>query len=267
MQFQFKKAHGAGNDFILLTDPDRHEGIDWALMARKLCDRRMGIGADGLVISIPIGDGRLRVTCYNADGSEASMCGNALRCAAADAAETFGVKEMALEMAGVEHEAVVTDNNVRVTAEVGPVQMRVLQAGWDGRVIWFDSAHTGTEHVVGFVPEVDSIEAEEFGRSVCHHEKLAPIGTNVNFVQALGNQVLRLRTYERGVEAETLSCGSGAVAAAVIAVERGLVSGSKPITVQNRAGTPLVVSPHSGRPGKSFWVSGPVAKVYEGVLA
>ncbi|MFJ2775725.1 diaminopimelate epimerase [Kitasatospora sp. NPDC087315] len=264
---QFKKSHGAGNDFILLTNPDRYDGINWPLMAQKLCNRQFGIGADGLVISAQVTDGRLRVTCYNADGSEATMCGNALRCAAADAADTFGLSEMTLEMAGVEHEAVVTSTNVRVTAEVGKVEMRVLQAGWDGRIIWFDSAHTGTEHVVGFVPEVDSIEAECFGRSVCHHEKLAPVGTNVNFVQALGNQVLRLRTYERGVEAETLSCGSGAVAAAVIAVERGLVSGSKPITVQNRAGTPLVVSPHSGRPGKSFWVSGPVTKVYEGVLA
>ncbi|MBO1418643.1 diaminopimelate epimerase [Streptomyces sp. FH025] len=264
---RFTKIHGAGNDFVLLTDPTRTKGINWSVRAQKLCDRRVGIGADGLVVSTRIAEDRLRVTCYNADGSEATMCGNALRCAASQAADAFGLREMTMEMAGVEHEAVVTSTNVRVTAEVGKVELRVLQAGWDGRIIWFDAAHTGTEHVVGIVPEVDSVKVDGFGRSVCHHEKWGAVGTNVNFVQSVGDQVLRLRTYERGVEAETLSCGSGAVAAAVIAVERGLVSGSRAITVQNRAGTPLVVSPHTGRPGRTFWVSGPVTKVYEGVLA
>ncbi|MFC9131093.1 hypothetical protein ACFT4A_30200 [Streptomyces sp. NPDC057099] len=113
-------------------------------------------------------------------------------------------------MAGVVHEAVVSDGSVWVTAEVGAVLPRRLQTVINGRPTWFDSAHTGTEHVVAIVDDVDAIDAVMVGRLVRHHADLASMGTNVNFVQSAGQQALKIRTYERGVEAETLSCGSGA---------------------------------------------------------
>jgi diaminopimelate epimerase len=266
----FRKLHGAGNDFALLTSASPGWEKDPSAEARKWCDRRTGIGADGLVLSTPVGPtpGAFEVTCYNADGSIASMCGNALRCAAWCAAQDYSIHEMSLTMAGVQHKAMVRGGHVEVTAEVGAIEIRRLEIALHGRVVWFDAVHTGTEHVVAVVPDVNAIDAVKVGRLVRHHPDLAPVGTNVNFIQRVGPQELKIRTYERGVEAETLSCGSGAVAAAVIATKRGLVSNEQvEVTVHNRTRTPLVVSPHPERPGKSFWVGGPVTQVYEGVLA
>ncbi|MEV5950379.1 diaminopimelate epimerase [Streptomyces sp. NPDC051993] len=263
---RFRKMHGAGNDFVLLTDPA--PARDWAPTARSLCARRTGIGADGLVLvtqtdtTPPV----FEVACFNTDGSTSTMCGNALRCAAWCLHADHGLRDMTLIMAGVKHGAVVDADGVRVTAEVGAVEMRRVQAVIDGRPLWFDAARTGTEHVVAVVRDVDAIDAETCGRLVRHHDQLAPLGTNVNFVQAAGDQTLKIRTYERGVEAETLSCGSGAVAAVVIAAARGLV-GQSQVTVHNASGTPLTVRPHWDRPGRAYWVGGPVALVFEGATA
>lgn len=265
----FRKVHGAGNDFVLLTGTPADLEKDWSDTARDLCARRTGIGADGLVISALLtADPGLRgVACFNADGSIATMCGNALRCAAWCAAQDSGapVKEMRLVMAGVEHQALVGDDGVWVTAEVGAVEPRRVQAVLNGRPVWFDSAHTGTEHVVAVVADVDDVDAVVCGQLVRNHPDLAPLGTNVNFVQAAGGQELKIRTYERGVEAETLSCGSGAVAAVVIATMRGLVA-DKQVTVHNRSGTPLMVRPYSQRRGRAFWIGGPVSQTYQGEL-
>ncbi|MCZ4507385.1 diaminopimelate epimerase [Streptomyces sp. ActVer] len=265
---RFRKIHGAGNDFVLLTDSTPDSEKDWSKEAERLCARRTGVGADGLVISslISISPVVLEVGCFNADGSIATMCGNALRCTAWAAHHDHGFREMRLRMAGVMHEAIVSDDSVWVTAEVGAVHPRRVQTVINGRPTWFDSAHTGTEHVVAVVDDVDAIDAVVVGRLVRHHADLAPLGTNVNFVQAAGSQALKIRTYERGVEAETLSCGSGAVAAVAIATLRGLVS-ARAVTVHNRAGEPLTVRPHPDRPQRTHWVGGPVTNTFEGVLA
>jgi diaminopimelate epimerase len=263
---KFRKVHGAGNDFILLTGSSSDLERDWSDTARQLCARRTGIGADGLVVSALIGTDPavVGVACFNADGSIATMCGNALRCAAWCAAEDYSFQEMRLFMAGVKHQALVRDDGVWVTAEAGAVDLRRVKAVWHGRPYWFDSAHTGTEHVVAVVEDVDSIDAEACGRLVRNHTRLAPLGSNVNFVQVAGVQELKIRTYERGVEAETLSCGSGAVAAVVIATMRGLVV-DRQVIVHNRSGTPLTVRPHSER-RNAFWIGGPVTQTYQGEL-
>lgn len=265
---RFRKIHGAGNDFILLSDPEPGSQKDWPKEAERLCARRTGVGADGLVISSLISEAPalLDVECFNADGSIATMCGNALRCTAWAAHRDHGFGEMSLRMAGVTHEALVKDDSIWVTAEVGVIQPRRVHTVIHGKPTWFDSAHTGTEHVVAVVDDVEAIDAVMVGRLVRHHADLAPLGTNVNFVQALGNQALKIRTYERGVEEETLSCGSGAVAAVVIATMRGLVA-PRAVTVHNRAGEPLTVRPHSNRPHRTQWVGGPVTNTFEGVLA
>lgn len=265
---RFRKIHGAGNDFVLFSDLEPGIDKDWSKEAERLCARRTGVGADGLVVSSLIDNSPalLEVGCFNADGSIAAMCGNALRCTAWAAHRDHGFQEMGLRMAGVTHEAVVSDDSVWVTAEVGAIRPRRVQAMVNGKPTWFDSAYTGTEHVVAVVDDVEAIDAVLVGRLIRHHADLAPLGTNVNFVQAAGNQALTIRTYERGVEAETLSCGSGAVAAVVIATMRGLVS-ARPVTVHNRAGEPLSVRPHSDRPEQTRWVGGPVTHTFEGLLA
>ncbi|MEV0850027.1 diaminopimelate epimerase [Streptomyces sp. NPDC049954] len=263
----FRKIHGAGNDFVLIpaAEPDAEKA--WAKEAERLCARRTGVGADGLVISTLVTDAPplLHVDCYNADGSLATMCGNALRCSAWAARRDYGYAEMTLRMAGVDHHATVEGDTVWVTAEVGTIEPRTVNVVINGRPTWFDSAHTGTEHVVAMVDDVDAIDAELVGRLVRNHEALAPLGTNVNFVQPAGKQALKMRTYERGVEAETLSCGSGTVAAVVIASMRGLVA-AREVTVHNRAGEPLIVRPYADRQ-HTKWVGGPVTQVFEGVTA
>ncbi|WP_367043933.1 diaminopimelate epimerase [Streptomyces sp. Je 1-332] len=265
---RFRKIHGAGNDFVFLSDPAPESDNDWAKEAEQLCARRTGVGADGLVISrlISTDPALLEVACFNADGSTATMCGNALRCTAWLARQDHGLTAMGLLMAGVTHEAVVDDDAVWVSAEVGAVHPRRVQAVINSRPTWFDSAYTGTEHVVAVVDDVDAIDTATVGRLIRHHADLAPLGTNVNFVQSAGSQELRIRTYERGVEAETLSCGSGAVAAVVIANMRGLVA-QRTVTVHNQAGEPLTVRPHPDRPTRTQWVGGPVTHTFEGVLA
>jgi diaminopimelate epimerase len=264
----FRKMHGAGNDFILVTDSNGDKEKNWEQRAVSLCSRHTGIGADGMVLStlLSIAPPRIDVTCINADGSIATMCGNALRCAAWTAHQDHGFTHMRLTMAGREHQAHISSSGVWVTADVDRVELRRLQIVFKNRPLWFDSTHTGTEHVVTFVPDSESVDAETLGRLVRHHPELAPRGTNVNFLQVIGPQELRIRTYERGVEAETLSCGSGAVAGVVIAVRRGKIS-NRQTTVHNRSGTPLLVRPHLERPERSYWVGGPVTEIFRGELS
>jgi diaminopimelate epimerase len=126
--------------------------------------------------------------------------------------------------------------------------------------------HTGTEHVVTVVDDVNDVDVPGCGHLVRHHPALAPLGSNVNFVQVINAQAIRIRTYERGVEAETLSCASGAVAAAAVTRARCLTRPA-PLAVHNQAGTALEVRPDaSGPPGAAFWVSGPVAITFRGEI-
>jgi diaminopimelate epimerase len=261
---RFRKVHGAGNDFIVFADPPT--GQPWADAARQLCARRTGIGADGLVVSTRLGLAAFEVSCFNADGSSATMCGNALRCAAFCAARDHGAQEMTLVMAEAEHRGVVSGDEAAVTAQAGPVMPGQVRVTWDGKAFAFDAVHTGTEHVVAIVDDLDDLDVPGCGRFVRHHRSLAPLGANVNFVQVTGAGSVRIRTYERGVEAETLSCASGAVAAAVVAWARHL-TGDGPLTVHNSTRTPLTVrpGPQTGSHA-SWWVSGPVAVVFRGEL-
>jgi diaminopimelate epimerase len=248
----FTKAHGAGNDFIVVTDP----------VTDPAADPETGVGADGLVVvtsggSIPV------VRCFNADGSTASMCGNALRCVAvllADGREP----EFPLFMEGVEHLAVVDgDGQVSVTVTCGPVKPDAVTLEAGGMGLVFDAVHTGTEHLVTLLDDrigLAEVDVETVGRAVRHHEALAPVGANVSFVQALHGGGLAIRTFERGVEAETLSCASGAVAAVAVAAHRGMPMDG-PVTVHNQAASPLTVTP---RDVDTFWVGGEVEIVFRG---
>jgi diaminopimelate epimerase len=260
----FRKVHGAGNDFILISGSP--PGTDLPRLARELCSRQTGIGADGLIVSTQRAPGSpaYQVRCINPDGSEATMCGNALRCTALCAAADHGHVQVSMLMAGVWHQGEIRDREVAVTAGVGQVTRSVATAGHDDRTFEFDLVHTGTEHVIAFVPDVDAVDVGGFGCLVRYHQRFAPVGTNVNFVQVISRDAMRIRTYERGVEAETLSCGSGAVAAVVAARGRRLVSDGR-VTVDNRAQAPLAVWPDT-RHDRTFWIAGPAVIVFRGEI-
>ena len=181
-------------------------------------------------------------------------------------ADDYGDARMTLVMGGVSHEAIVDGGQIAVTVTVSDVTFPLLSVRAAGQRFEFASVNSGTEHVVTFAESLDRIDVTGLGRRVRHHSALKPAGANVNFVRLLDRGTLKIRTYERGVEAETLSCGSGAVAAVAVARHAGAVS-EEPVTVRNEAGTPLVVG-RMGDPGDgAVWLTGQAQVVYRGEAA
>jgi len=217
MVIHFTKLSATGNDFILV---DNREVIflgNEVRLFRRLCERRTGIGADGILLieNNPSRDFTMRY--FNADGCESEMCGNGAR-ATAYFAFRSGMAEatMSFEVSHEPYEAVVRDRTVRLHMRK-PHGLR-LQPGVleDAGMTEGGVVNTGVPHYVLFVDEVDRVPVLELGRKYRHHPRFAPAGTNVNFVQLTGPSQFKLRTFERGVEDETLACGTGTVASAVI---------------------------------------------------
>ncbi len=207
---------GAGNDFIVI---DAQKGLTYKSLAKKVCDRTNGIGADGLIIldkSKKKQDYRMRI--INADGSEAEMCGNGARCLAAYIVKTkapkkkiFSIETLAGEVLG---EAKGEIANIRLsdpTDHQADMVIHVSSRTW--KVQYID---TGVPHAVIFVEDPEKINVQVFGKAIRNHQKFRPRGTNVNFVAFENNTLVTARTYERGVEDETKACGTGSVACALI---------------------------------------------------
>ena len=247
----FVKMNGAGNDFVLLDNRADDVALDAAAVAR-LCDRHRGVGADGvLVVERPQhGHADYRMRYYNADGGEVEMCGNGARCFARFAAhlEAGGggaSRErgfLAFEtMAGVIRARIEGESNVTLEmsephdgADLGEL---ATTAGQTVRALFLN---TGVPHVLVPVPDVAAVDVRGLGAALRHHERFAPRGTNANFFQATGPREIRLRTYERGVEDETLACGTGATAAALVFAElHGLDAG--PVAVRVKEGDTLTI--------------------------
>jgi diaminopimelate epimerase len=167
----FRKVHGAGNDFIVVTDPA--ETQDWSALAKRLCKRQTGIGADGLIVSMRSAAAEYAVRRFNPDGSVASMCGNGLRCTALCAAEDHGDQQMVLVMEGIEHQALVRGSIAAVTVLTGAVTARIAEVARDGQLLSFSSVDTGTEHVVALTEDADRIDLADLGRAVRYHPALA----------------------------------------------------------------------------------------------
>lgn len=213
MRLTFSKYEGAGNDFILV---DNRQGVfrPNSRTIARLCDRHFGIGADGLMTlsASPLHDCSMRY--YNADGSEGEMCGNGARCFALFAEHLgIGGREKRFDATDGVHRATVLSANANAgEIEVGMIDVERIDSG-DGW--WF--LNTGVPHYVELVADPAEIDVLTRGARIRHDKTRFPQGTNVNFVQITGEGRLRMRTYERGVENETLACGTGATAAAIIA--------------------------------------------------
>lgn len=211
MQIDFMKYEGAGNDFVMIDNREGRFAAEPALIAR-LCDRHRGVGADGLMTLEE--DAALCVMRYfNADGSEGEMCGNGARCFALFARHLGLCGESCRFRA---HDGGHTARLPEADADRGTVElgMKNVSAITEGDGWWF--LDTGVPHYVEFVPRVDTVDVAARGRVIRHDTARFPDGTNVDFVETTGIGTLRMRTYERGVEAETLACGTGATAAAIV---------------------------------------------------
>jgi diaminopimelate epimerase len=266
MILEFTKMNGAGNDFVMIDNRDGIIGLDREQIAR-LCDRHRGIGADGL-LAVEGTPELPRMRYYNADGGEAEMCGNGARCFARFLASLTGQTGGRLSFgtqAGVIG-AELLGEKVRIQMSA-PHSLQLAHSlnllGKDREV---HSLNTGVPHAVVFVEDLEATSVVEEGRILRHHQRFAPAGTNANFVQILAPGSLAIRTYERGVEDETLACGTGVVAAALL---HHLVAGTpSPIQVRARGGDTLEVEfENQGGLPERITLSGPADFVFTGSTA
>ncbi len=236
----FSKINGSGNDFLLIDNRGGIlRGVDLPAFVGKVCDRSRSVGADGVIF---IGNSRradFRWQFYNADGSRAEMCGNGGRCAARFAVE----RGIARRTLGFETDAGLIRAEVKgrtvklqMTPPHGLALAKSLTLG--GRKITYSFLNTGVPHAVLFVPDLEKIDLMGTGRGIRTHRVFAPRGTNVNFVRVKDGTVW-VRTYERGVEGETLACGTGAVAAGILSAVHGTVR--PPVPVRTRGGEILTI--------------------------
>jgi len=265
MRLEFCKMHGAGNDFILLDNRGGAFAPTPELVAR-LCDRHRGIGADGLIALVPCRSGRADWAWqfYNRDGSRGEMCGNGARCFARFVQKLTGVQErVTFETdAGI---ITARFDGARVTVNLTPP----TELKWHQHVrlttgpATLHSLNTGVPHAVLFVPDTDQARVLSLGPEIRRHPDFGPRGTNVDFVQVLGPNHIRVRTFERGVEDETLACGTGVTAAALVAAR--LCQFQSPVRVGVRSGDELEVSfRDTGREFDEVCLTGPAQFVFEG---
>lgn len=267
---EFTKMHGAGNDFIVLDNRwYRFSDEELADLAETWCPRRFGVGADGLLAlgEAESDDVAYRMRYVNADGSWATMCGNGARCLAQFAlAADFEGPELAFETdAGRYHATVSEEQPDRVRLYVPPASQLDLDVTMDtdtSEPVHF--IHTGTEHLVIFVPDLDAVPLEEWAPPLRNDPRVQPTGANVNVVEVENSGTLHVRTYEKGVEAETLSCGTGVLAAAAIAEAQDHVT-DNPVTVHTAGGT-LTVGTTATTRGEERYLEGPVVTVFRGTL-
>ena len=265
---RFWKLEGAGNDFLGLDGRAGGFKLKRQQIA-DLCDRRRGVGADGvLVVEKPkVRGADFRMRYYNSDGGEAEMCGNGARCFALLARAVSGRKGNELR---VQTQAgLLTLRTCGREVQVSMTEPTKLRLGRKlvvaGRKLAVDFLNTGVPHAVLFVRSVRSIDVAKQGRAIRYHSAFAPSGTNVNFVEIGRGNRIHVRTYERGVEGETLACGTGVAASSILSnLRRGLRS---PILVTTRGGDHLRVgfSMVNGQ-ARKVTLQGPARIVYTGVI-
>jgi diaminopimelate epimerase len=263
VKVKFSKMAGAGNDFVFLGPAyaglrERAPGL-----AARLCERRKSIGADGLIIVDDGGD-RVFMHYFNSDGSEASFCGNGARCFVLYCIEKK-IRRGAVEFdsrAG-RHTGAVTADGVRVSMEAPRIEGESMLE-IDGRARLVTLAVAGVPHAVVLTEDVGAVDVAGLGRKIRMHPDFGPEGANADFVGTSGRGAFPIRTYERGVEKETLACGSGCVAAALVLRSKNIAGSRSAFRVAS--GDILNVElPRQGETGEAY-LTGPALTVYEGQI-
>jgi diaminopimelate epimerase len=263
---RFTKMNGAGNDFILFDNRTGSINLDRTQIA-QLCDRHRGIGADGiLLLENPTNRADFRMRYFNADGGEAEMCGNGARCFARFANKVGGQKgKISFETPAGVICAELKDDLVtlRMTEPTDlrlDVDLPMTAQNKTGHFI-----NSGVPHVVIPVSKIDDADVRREGAAIRHHKMFSPNGTNVNFIEKRGPNKIAIRTYERGVEDETLACGTGIVASALIFAANENTNG--PISVIARGGDELEVGFEKVEGGfRNVTLTGPAEFVFEGTI-
>lgn len=263
----FAKYSGAGNDFVVVEASEIGR-LDPATLAVRLCPRTTGVGVDGLALVRVEGPGRLGIRFFNPDGSEFGTCGNGTRAVALWAADRGHATDGRLEIRTSEGAiaGVVRGGRVELDYALDARIERRLELPWAGesRSAWL--VQIGTPHLVVPLEAVPDGPIEELARPLRHHPDLGPAGANVNFVAPAGEDRVTIRTFERGIEAETLACGAGSMASTIVLEATG-ASGPH-LTLHTRSGDDLEVTLSPQEPGRprSIRLAGPARRVFEGRL-
>ena len=260
-EIPFFKYQGAGNDFVLIDQ----RGERWLTRTdetavRRLCDRRFGIGADGLILLEAHADYDFEMIYFNADGREGSLCGNGGRCAVAFA-RRLGLIDQTARFLAVDgpHQARLNEAGDWVELKMGAVTDVECGSGY----YFLD---TGSPHYVVFVDDLTAVDVVGEGRAVRYSERFREQGTNVNFVQVRPGGI-DVATYERGVEDETLSCGTGVTAAALTYSLQEPDDGRRCVDIRARGGRLQVRFKPAGEGFNEIWLCGPAQLVFEGRIA
>lgn len=262
---QFTKMAGAGNDFIIVDNRNGTLTVDPSLVSRQLSRRKQSVGADGLILleASKKADARMRI--FNPDGSEAEMCGNGVRCLAKFAADNkITGNRLSIETPAGIIGAEVNGEIVKVRM-ADPFDLKLgLRLDINGVKTDINFINTGVPHAVVIAEALDELDVFTLGRAIRRHSHFAPAGANANFISVIqSGNAIRIRTYERGVEDETLSCGTGSTAGALIAA--ALKGFRSPVTVHTKSGEALSI--HFNKDGEKFndvYLEGPVQKSFEG---
>jgi diaminopimelate epimerase len=262
-RIKFTKMSGAGNDFIFLG-PEYVSLKGWAPTgARTLCRRRVAIGADGLVL-VEKNAGQVFMHYYNSDGSKAAFCGNGARCLVRFC-DVKGIASSPVSFrseAGT-HTGEITDSGVRLSVDP-PTLVAETDVEIAGQTLTVLHIDAGVPHAVLLVDDAETVDVEGLGREIRNHPIFGTEGANADFVSAAGGGEFAVRTYERGVEGETLACGSGCVAAACFLREKGM--GGDSVSLRVRSGAVLTAEFAPGG-ASGVYLSGPADIVYEGEIA
>jgi diaminopimelate epimerase len=264
---EFWKMNGSGNDFILIDNRDGSVAEEeMGLLVERICRRRESVGADGLIFVTRSDRFDFAWRYFNADGGEVEMCGNGSRCVARFAyLKGIAKSKLTFETLAGPVSAEVMGRDVKVLMpDPSSLEMDIdlsREAGW----LNVDFINTGVPHAVVQVDNLSTHPVFEQGRSIRYHNMFSPEGTNADFMKVLGPNMLEIRTYERGVEDETLACGTGAIASALIASAREMVS--SPVNVRTKGGEALKI--HYRKQGNAFtqvWLEGSTSIVYQAQL-
>ena len=259
MKIEFAKYHGAGNDFIMTDCRKTDDSVFSEKLVKSLCNRNFGIGADGLILLMNDENADFRMKYFNSDGKEGTMCGNGGRCITAYAKKLGLVNKKAV-FSGIDglHEAVIKSPQ---TIDLKMIDVHSVRKLSDGYLL-----NTGSTHFVLFCNNIDKLNVYEKGKEIRSQSRFGKEGTNVNFVEILDKGHMKIRTFERGVENETLACGTGAVASAISSYIH-----------TNTDNTAYKVYVHGGTLEVRFeekrdlsfeniWLSGPAEFVFEGII-
>ena len=258
MELQFFKYQGTGNDFIMIDNRLNSVQLSTEQIS-FLCNRRFGIGADGLILLELEPGVDFKMVYYNSDGNQSSMCGNGGRCLVAFAKQLHVINDKARFIAidGL-HEASITEDGI-VSLKMQDV--KTMEIGED-----YFYLNTGSPHYVKLVPAVKDLDVVTKGKEIRYNDRFKEQGTNVNFIEKTDDELF-VRTYERGVEDETLSCGTGVTAAALVAAVKGLANSKNNCLIHTKGGNlEVTFDKVLESTFYNIWLKGPAEFVFQGSL-